>query len=73
MNMSKKYILLFATVLVLFQGCMENFLERDSYGSIDENTFFTQKEHVDLATIACYSKLRKLNSHWGEVLRQICC
>lgn len=47
-------------------GCMDNFLERNPFGSIDETTFFTEEEHANLAAIACYSNLQKLNGHWGE-------
>lgn len=53
-------------VVVLMSSCMDNFLERNPYGSIDENTFFTEAEHANLAAIACYSKLQKLNGHWGD-------
>lgn len=51
---------------VLTTGCMDNFLDRNPYGSIDETTFFTQKEHADLAAMACYAKLQKLNAHWAD-------
>lgn len=63
----KKYIinaLLLTTLLA--SSCMDGFLERNPYGSIDENTFFTEPEHANLAAIACYSKLQKLNGHWGD-------
>ena len=63
----RKYIIniLFLTVLCM-SSCMDNFLDRNPYGSIDENTFFTEPEHANLAAIACYSNLQKLNSHWGD-------
>lgn len=47
-------------------GCMDNFLERNPFGSIDETTFFTEEEHANLAAIACYANLQRLNGHWGE-------
>lgn len=60
----RKYIIniLFLTVLCM-SSCMDGFLDRNPYGSIDENTFFTEPEHANLAAIACYSNLQKLNSH----------
>lgn len=54
------------TTTLFISGCMDSFLERNPYGSIDENTFFTEAEHANLAAIACYSKLAKLNSHWAD-------
>lgn len=64
--MKTKIIFVLLSSILLFTGCMDDFLDRNPYGSIDENTFFTDKEHANLAAIACYSKLRKLNSHWGD-------
>lgn len=66
MEMKTKIIFVLLSSILLFTGCMDDFLDRNPYGSIDENTFFTDKEHANLAAIACYSKLRKLNSHWGD-------
>lgn len=57
-------ILLLSSMLI--SSCLDGFLERNPYGSIDENTFFTEPEHANLAAIACYSKLQKLNAHWGD-------
>ena len=51
---------------VLCTSCMDSFLERDPYGAITGNTFFTQKEHANLAAIASYGKLQKLNGHWAD-------
>lgn len=45
---------------------MENYLERNPYGKLDENTYFTKSGHADLATIACYSTLQKMNGHWAD-------
>ena len=59
--MKTKIIFVLLSSILLFTGCMDDFLDRNPYGSIDENTFFTDKEHANLAAIACYSKLRKLN------------
>ena len=49
-----------------FSGCMRNFLERNPYGVLDENTYFTKAEHADLAAMACYSSLQKMNGHWAD-------
>lgn len=51
---------------LLSTSCMDNFLDRNPYGSVDENTFFTKEEHADLAAMACYAKLQKLNGHWAD-------
>lgn len=60
---------IFTTLMLLnlcLSSCMDNFLDRNPFGSIDETTFFTEPEHANLAAIACYSKLQKQNSHWGD-------
>ncbi len=63
----KKYILLILlSGVFFFSSCLEDFLERNPFGSIDETSFFTEEEHANLAAIACYANLRKLNGHWGE-------
>lgn len=63
----KRYIVgALALTMFLVSGCMDSFLDRNPYGSIDETTFFTEAEHANLAAIACYAKLQKLNSHWGD-------
>lgn len=58
------------TILVFLSfclsSCMDGFLDRNPFGSIDETTFFTEPEHANLAAIACYSKLQKQNLHWGD-------
>ncbi|MDD4778667.1 MAG: RagB/SusD family nutrient uptake outer membrane protein [Fermentimonas sp.] len=63
----KKFSLYITIILAIaLSGCMESFLERNPYGSLDENTFFTKKEHADLAAAACYSTLQKMNAHWAD-------
>lgn len=47
-------------------SCMDDFLNRDPYGSLDEKTYFTKAEHADLAAISCYSTLQHLNKHWAD-------
>lgn len=61
----KKYLhcLLF---ILLLNSCQRDFLDRNPYGNLDENTFYTQKEHANLAAIACYNSLTKLNNHWAS-------
>lgn len=57
---------LFVLVAILFTGCMDNFLERDPFGTINEKTFFTKSDHANLAAIACYAKLQHVNAHWAD-------
>lgn len=64
--MKKNIIGIFVLTILFMSSCMNDFLDRDPYGSIDETTFFTEPEHADLAAMACYAKLQKLNSHWGD-------
>lgn len=66
MKMKKLNIVIFAVIVSVLTGCMDDFLERNPYGAVDENTFFTKAEHADLAAMACYSKMQKLNSHWAS-------
>jgi hypothetical protein len=58
-------IALLVLMIGMMTSCMDDFLERNPYGSIDENTFFTKAEHADLAARACYAKMQKLNRHWA--------
>lgn len=63
----KKYILLTLVLFVItLNSCMDNFLDRNPYGALDEKTFFTKKEHADLGAIACYATLQKMNRHWAD-------
>ena len=62
----KYFIYAFMSALFLFASCMDNFLDRNPYGSIDETTFYTEEEHANLGAMACYAKLQRLNGHWGE-------
>ena len=63
----KKYIIGGLVVSsLLLSGCMDGFLERNPFGQIDETTFFFEEEHANLAAIAAYSKLQKLNKHWAD-------
>ena len=64
--MKRNIVGILALAGLLTSSCMDGFLERNPFGSIDETTFFTEPEHADLAAIACYSKLQKLNAHWGD-------
>jgi hypothetical protein len=65
-TMKKINILALLVLMIGFMtSCMDDFLERNPYGSIDENTFFTKAEHADLAAMACYGKMQKLNRHWA--------
>ncbi|MCC8170616.1 MAG: RagB/SusD family nutrient uptake outer membrane protein [Parabacteroides sp.] len=64
--MKRSIIGALALSALLMSGCMDDFLDRNPYGSIDETTFFTEPEHADLAAMACYAKLQKLNAHWGD-------
>ena len=64
--MKRNIVGILALAGLLTSSCMDGFLERNPFGSIDEATFFTEPEHADLAAIACYSKLQKLNAHWGD-------
>lgn len=57
---------IFVLVTMLFTGCMDNFLERDPFGTINEKTFFTKSEHANLAAMACYAKLQHVNAHWAD-------
>lgn len=59
-------IILCLLILIGTTGCMENFLDRSPFGSVDGTTFFTKKEHADLAAIAGYSTLLKFNNHWAD-------
>lgn len=64
-----KTIIITTSLLVsslLLTGCMENFLDRNPYGELDENTYFTQSEHANLSAVAAYSTLRKQNLHWAD-------
>lgn len=63
----KNSIILIGVISSLFlMGCQDDFLERDPFGTIDENTFFTKKEHADYAALASYSKLLYQNGHWAQ-------
>lgn len=53
-------------LLVGTTGCMRDFLDRSPYGSVDDGTFFTQKEHANLAAIGGYSTLLHFNKHWAD-------
>lgn len=64
--MKTNIILLLSLLCLSATSCMDNFLEKNPYGSIDETTFFTRQEHADLAAMACYAKLQKLNAHWAD-------
>ncbi|MGO3706490.1 MAG: RagB/SusD family nutrient uptake outer membrane protein [Mesonia hippocampi] len=64
--MKRIHILLLLVIGSTSLGCQEEFLERDPYGTIDENTFFTKAEHADFAALACYNKLLYLNGHWAQ-------
>ncbi|SHE66910.1 Starch-binding associating with outer membrane [Mariniphaga anaerophila] len=64
--MKKFNIVVFILFISILTGCMDDFLERNPYGTIDENTFFTKAEHADLAAMACYKNLQKLNGHWAD-------
>lgn len=65
--MAKKYMIpTLSLLLLLLTSCLDSFLDRGPFGSVDEKTFFTEEEHANLAAMACYSNLRKLNGHWGE-------
>lgn len=65
-TMKKNILGALALIALLMSSCMDNFLERNPYGSIDETTFFTEPEHANLAAMACYAKMQTLNNHWGE-------
>ncbi len=62
----KNTLFLLFCATALMTSCHDDFLERNPYGSIDENTFYTQAEHANLAAIACYNKLLSLNNHWAK-------
>lgn len=63
----KKYIYFITGLFALFcVSCMDSFLDRNPYGSLNESTFFTKAEHADLAATACYSTLQNLNRHWAD-------
>ncbi|MDD3900881.1 MAG: RagB/SusD family nutrient uptake outer membrane protein [Dysgonamonadaceae bacterium] len=64
--MKKKFIYILGLLTLFMSSCMDNFLDRNPYGDLDEKTFFTKKEHADLAAIACYSTLQKMNGHWAD-------
>ena len=64
--MKKTMIGTLALAALLTSSCMDGFLDRNPYGSIDETTFFTEAEHANLAAMACYSKLAKQNNHWAD-------
>ncbi len=64
--MKKSIIYIFLLALIGLNSCMDNFLERNPFGDLDEKTFFTQKAHADLAATACYSTLQKMNAHWAD-------
>lgn len=64
--MKKTMIGTLALAALLTSSCMDGFLDRNPYGSIDETTFFTEAEHANLAAMACYSKLAKQNKHWAD-------
>lgn len=66
MKRTTSHILLCLLFLIGSTSCMEHFLDRSPYGSLDGTTFFTQKEHANLAAIAGYSTLQKFNSHWAD-------
>lgn len=65
--MLRKYLLYYAftSASLLFTSCMDNFLERNPYGALDETTFFTEEEHANLGAMACYAKLQRSNDHWA--------
>lgn len=60
------YIAILAFTAMTFTACNKDFLERDPYAAINQNTFFTKAEHANLAAMAAYSKLQKLNLHWAD-------
>ena len=47
--MLRKYLLYaLASTSLIFTSCMDDFLERNPYGAIDETTFYTEAEHANL-------------------------
>ncbi len=64
--MLRKYLLYaLASTSLIFTSCMDDFLERNPYGAIDETTFYTEAEHANLGAMACYARLQRLNCHWA--------
>ncbi|MCG8308738.1 MAG: RagB/SusD family nutrient uptake outer membrane protein [Cytophagales bacterium] len=53
------------SIISLLTSCAEEFLDRDPYGSLNDQTFFLNEDHASQAAIACYNYLRYNNYHWA--------
>lgn len=61
-----KQYLFYLIIILTVSSCQKDFLDRNPFGVIDENTFYSAPAHADLAAIGCYSKLQTLNNHWAQ-------
>ena len=56
--MKKHISILMIIATVLFSGCSEDFLERESLTALSTDTFWSSKADVDMALAGCYSSLQ---------------
>ena len=56
--MKKHISILILLVTVLFTGCSDEFLERESLTALSSDTFWSSKSDVDMALAGCYSSLQ---------------